>query len=66
VSCGFAGSKAAGGVVVLIDDAAEDACAADVGVGGRRGGGRFGPGRRWLLLEGLVRPMLVVVGGVGV
>jgi len=54
-------------VVVLVDDAAEEAFAADVDAVGGRGDGRpTGPGQRRLLLERLVRPMLVVVGGVGV
>jgi hypothetical protein len=36
-----------GGVVVLVDDAAEEAFAADVdAVGGRGGGGLMGPGQR--------------------
>jgi hypothetical protein len=50
-------------VAVPVDDAAEEAFAADVNaVDGRL----TGPGQRRLLPERLVRPMLIVVGGGGV
>jgi hypothetical protein len=53
------------GVVVLVDEAAEDGGSADaVGgqVGDRRPGSVFGVG--WVLVEGPVRPVAVVVGRV--